>query len=71
VNIKKKTLIKVFLVVAACIVLYWFLHETERVRNLWQLTKNVFGPFVVGGGVAFVLNVPVRWMERLLKFIKI
>lgn len=69
-NIKKKTLIKVFFVVAACIVLYWFLHETERVRNLWQLTKNVFGPFVVGGGIAFVLNVPVRWMERLLKFIK-
>ena len=69
-NIKKKTLFKLFIVVAACILLYWFLHETDRVRSLWQLLKNMFGPFVVGGGIAFVLNVPVRWMERMLKFIK-
>lgn len=69
-NIKKKTLFKIFLVVAACIVLYWFLHEPERVRKAWHFIKNVLGPFVVGAGIAFVLNVPVRWMERLLKFIK-
>ena len=69
-NIKKKTLLKVFLVVAACIVLYWFLHEPDRVRKLWLLIKNIFGPFVIGAGIAFILNVPVRWMERMLKFIK-
>lgn len=69
-NIKKKTLLKVFLVVAACIVLYWFLHEPDRVRKLWLLIKNIFGPFVIGAGIAFILNVPVRWMEQMLKFIK-
>lgn len=69
-NIKKKTLLKVFLVIAACIVLYWFLHEPDRVRKLWLLIKNIFGPFVIGAGIAFILNVPVRWMEQMLKFIK-
>ncbi len=69
-NIKKKTLFRVFLVVAACILLYWFLHEPDRVRKMWILIKNMFGPFVVGAGIAFVLNVPVRWMERMLKGIK-
>ena len=66
----KKTLKKIFLVVAAAIVLYWLLHEVERVKNVYDVIKSIFGPFVLGATLAFVLNVPMRAFEKLLKFIK-
>ncbi len=69
-EINKKTLKKVFLVVAACIVLYWLLHETERVKSVFNVISSIFNPFVLGAALAFVLNVPMRAFEKLLKFVK-
>ena len=66
----KKSLKKIFLIVAAAIVLYWLLHETERVKNVFGVVKDIFGPFVLGASLAFVLNVPMRLFEKLLKFVK-
>ena len=66
----KKTLKKIFIIVAAAIVLYWLLHETERVKNVYGFLKSIFGPFVLGASLAFVLNVPMRLFEKLLKFVK-
>ena len=66
----KKSLKKIFLVVAAAIVLYWLLHETERVQNVFGVVKSILGPFVLGAALAFVLNVPMRLFEKLLKFVK-
>ncbi len=67
----KKTLQKIFLGVAGCIILYWLLHETERVAAWIRVALNVVSPFVVGSAIAFVLNVPLRSIERGLKFIKL
>ena len=69
-EINKKTLKHLFIVVAAGIVLYWLLHETERVSVIWGLVKEIFGPFVLGAGIAFVLNVPMRSFEKMLQKIK-
>lgn len=69
-HIERKTLRNVFLGVAACIFLYWLLHETDRVRAVYQFFKNIFSPFVIGAGIAFVLNVPMRGIEGMLKGIK-
>lgn len=69
-KIESKTLRNVFLGVAACIFLYWMLHETERVQGFLNLINNIFSPFVVGAALAFILNVPMRGFERLLKDIK-
>ena len=69
-EIKKKTLIKAFFVVAACIILYWLLHETERVKNAYNVVSSIFKPFVLGAALAFVLNVPMRVFEKFLKFVK-
>lgn len=66
----KKTLRNVFLGVAACIFLYWLLHETDRVKTVLDILKNIFSPFVIGAGLAFILNVPMRGIETQLKFIK-
>ena len=67
----RKTLGRIFLGVAGCIILYWLLHETERVRSVWGFVKGVFSPFVVGAALAFILNVPMRSIENRLSRIKI
>lgn len=59
----KKTLLRVFFGVAGCIILYWLLHETERVKAFIGVISNVTAPFVFGGVFAFVLNVPMRAIE--------
>lgn len=66
-EINKKTLKHLFVVVAAGILLYWLLHDTERVSNVYNLIKSILGPFVLGAGIAFVLNVPMRSFEKMLK----
>jgi len=69
-EINKKTLKHLFIVVAAGIILYWILHDTERVANVYATIKGILAPFVLGAGFAFVLNVPMRSFEKLLKNVK-
>lgn len=69
-EINKKTLKNVFLVAVGCIFLYWLLHEGERVKSAFSVLKAVFSPFVMGAAFAFVLNVPMRAFEGLLKKVK-
>ncbi len=66
-EINKKTLRNLFIVVAAGIVLYWILHETERVQSVVAVVKNIFSPFLLGAGLAFILNVPMRAFEGWFK----
>lgn len=71
ININKKTLRNIFLVVAGCIVLYWLLNETERVKSVVDKITTVLAPFIFGGVLAFILNVPMRAIEgNVLKKIK-
>lgn len=60
----KKTLLRLFLGVFGCIVLYWLLHETERVKIYLGVISDIFAPFVFGAVLAFVLNVPMRAIEN-------
>ena len=69
-HVDRKTLRQVFLGVAACIVLYWLLHETERVKSVWNFIITLISPFLVGSALAFVLNVPLRGIERWFGFVK-
>ena len=67
-ELNKKTLLRIFLCVCGAIVLYWFLHETERVKHFLNTVSGMFAPFLFGGVLAFILNVPMRAFENgLLK----
>ena len=66
-HIEKKTLRNLFFVAAGCIILYWILHETERVKVVYVTIKGVLSPFVIGACIAFILNVPMRGFETLFK----
>ena len=69
-QIDKKTIRKFFWVAVGAIFVYWTLHETERFKILWSSAVGVVAPFVIGAAIAFILNVPMRAIERHLKFIK-
>lgn len=69
-QIDKKTIRKFFWVAVGAIVVYWLLHETERFSALWNSVTEIFAPFVIGAALAFILNVPMRAIERHLKFIR-
>ena len=69
-ELNKKTLRNLFIVVAAGIFLYWLLHESDRVKQVFSVVKNIFAPFVLGAGLAFILNVPMRAFENLVKNVK-
>lgn len=69
-HIEKKILRKIFYGVIACIVVYWLLHETDKVSSVLSFIRKVLAPFVVGAAIAFILNVPMRFFENLFKGIK-
>ena len=69
-QIDKKTVRNLFLIVAGGIVFYWLLNKTEQFRSLWASVIGMVSPFVVGAAMAFILNVPMRAIERQLGFIQ-
>ena len=70
IKIEKKTIWRIFYCVIGCIAFYWLLHETERVKEAWAVVSEIFSPFVLGGVLAFILNVPMRAFEKWFQFIK-
>lgn len=63
----KKQIHTAILGAMGCIVLYWLLHEPERIRGWVGAGLSLIAPFLVGACLAFVLNVPMRAIERFLK----
>ena len=66
-ELNKKTLRSIFFGVAGCIILYWLLHETERVAAVFRAGWSILSPFAVGAAIAFILNVPMRAIEKWFK----
>ena len=66
-QLTKKNIQAIFLGVMGCIVLYWVLNEGERVRAVVNFVLDVAQPFLVGACLAFILNVPMRAFEKMLK----
>lgn len=69
-EVNKKTLTRVFLGVAACIILYWLLHETESVKQVLGKILSILSPFITGACIAFIINVPMRFFENRLGMIR-
>ena len=69
-EINKKTIFRIFLGVAGCILLYWLLNEHEKVNVVWSKLLNILSPFFLGGCIAFIANVPMRFFENKLSKIQ-
>ena len=69
-ELSKKTIRSLIFGAVGCIVLYWLLHETERLTAFLKDGWMVLSPFIAGAVVAFILNVPMRAIERQLEGIR-
>lgn len=63
-ELNKKTVRTLLLGAAGCVVLYWLLHETERLASVLRIGWSILSPFIIGAAIAFILNVPMRAVER-------
>lgn len=61
----RKTMRSLFLGAAGCIVLYWVLHDIDRVQGFLGGIAGMLSPFALGAGLAFILNVPMRAIENM------
>ena len=65
--IDKKTMRKVFILIAACIAFGWLLLDTSRATAVFRYIWGLISPFVLGAGIAFIFNVPMRAIENQLE----
>ena len=65
-EVNKKTIFRIFLGVAGCIILYWLLNERDSVKHVLGAFLDILSPFITGGCIAFIANVPMRFFENKL-----
>ena len=66
-HIDKKMMRRIFLLIAGAILLAWLVLDTARATGLFRRIWELFSPFVIGAGIAFVFNVPMRSIEYQLE----
>ena len=62
----KKIGLWLFLAVAALVLFNWALDNGGLLADLLRTVLGIFAPFLIGLVIAFILNVPMRAIERLL-----
>ena len=67
IKIDKKTMRNVGLLVLGFILVYWLLHDTNNVKAILSGGLDILSPFIIGSVLAFIINVPMRAIEGLLK----
>lgn len=65
-QLDKKTFRNLLLLIFGGIMLYWIFLDTARLTEFLGKIWSLIAPFVVGGAIAFVFNVPMRAFERQL-----
>ena len=68
-KVDKKILRYMFIFLAGAIALYWIVLDTDRARTFFGNIWGMFTPFVVGSIIAFIFNVPMRFVEKHLHWI--
>ena len=69
-ELDKKNFKRLLAVVCTGIILYWLLNEPQLASGVWSFAIRTLSPFIVGAVIAFILNVPMRFFERHLKFVQ-
>ena len=69
-HIDKKWMHRAFALIAGSIVFGWLVLDTARATALFRAFWDLISPFVLGAGIAFVFNVPMRAIENNLEIRK-
>lgn len=67
IKLDKKTMRNLGLLVLSLIIVYWLLHDSSTVKNILKSGLDILSPFIIGAVLAFIINVPMRAFEGLLK----
>ena len=62
----KKDLRKWIILIFVIIIAYWAINNLNTVKNLFNSILGILFPFVLGAGLAFVLNIPMSFFEKKL-----
>ena len=63
-ELDKQTIKKIIGLISFAILLSWGLKKTEFIKSLIALALGLLQPFLIGGVIAFVVNVPMRALEN-------
>ena len=61
---------KICSLVLGAVVLYWLLNHFSVVTGAIGSLLSLFSPYILGGALAFIINVPMAAIERKLKLKK-
>lgn len=64
----KKTLLSLAGIIFGAILFDWALHNTDAAGACLTYVWALLTPFLLGGVIAFIMNVPMRALERRLRF---
>ena len=65
-KLDRSTVLKITGILTFCILLYCALQNTAAVKGGISTVMSYLNPFIVGGVIAFIINVPMRFIERHL-----
>lgn len=65
-KLDRSTVLKITGILTFCILLYCALQNTAAVKGGIGTVMSYLNPFIVGGAIAFIINVPMRFIERHL-----
>ena len=62
----KKEFRKYIILIVVAIITYWIINNLSLVGNVLKNIFNIIFPFVLGGCLAFILNMPMTFFEKNL-----
>ncbi len=65
-ELDKRTTKNLLLIVAVGVLMYWGLHNLKFLSSTVSWILALLAPFLLGGCMAFILNVPMRKIEKLM-----
>ena len=64
-DLNKKNIKRILLLVACSIILYWALNNLSTLGKLLGSFFSLFSPLLIGAGIAYVMNLLLKAIERL------
>ena len=65
-NWNKKDTIRILLILCGVVLFAYVLFNFDKVSSLFSWLVNILMPFVIGFAIAFVVNVPMKGLEKVL-----
>ena len=63
-ELDSKNMKKILIIVAFGIILYMTLQNFDIISNSFQNFTNILSPFILGACIAFVVNIPMKFIEN-------